>query len=645
MDILNLIDSQGKKVIIGSKVGTGGEGAVFDVPSRGSDVVAKIYHTSLTSEKVTKLQDMVSLANDSILGIAAWPSEVILESETQRVVGFLMQKVQNNFPIHHLYNPSHRKKDHPDLDWSFLVSVARNTAAAFSCIHKNGHIIGDVNPNLLFVAKNSIVKIIDCDSFQISCKDNLYLCEVGVPHFTPPELQTVKSFRGVTRTQDHDYFGLSLLIFHLLFMGRHPFAGVFKGIGDMPIEKAILNFGYAFGQNSSTKLMSPPPKSLPIQVLPNLIIELFEKSFGGGSLQNIKRPTANEWVASLDTLLKNIKKCNINETHKFSNHLDSCPWCAQEINTGNIFFLSSEKINLLSAFDISRSWQDILNVKSPPEAPTLSIKPSNLIPKPLPEFLIKEIQKTWVKKFLTVVMIIIVYLNAPIFIFYISLVLGWFLFKRTYDDSNVRDQRNKSLSIAKGNLDALKDQWLIEATPHLFNIKLNDLKEAKRKLPSIDIDRQKELTALQNRIREMQLQKYLSNYIIENENIHGIGPVRQQTLAAYGILTAADIVENEIIGLYGFGENLTLELIIWRDSLINEFVFDGKKGVDPADVNAVNHRFNVMRKKYELVLLEGAKDLKSIVAKIIASRKNLAEPLTQAYREFYQAELDVSLLN
>ena len=44
---------------------------------------------------------------------------------------------------------------------------------------------------------------------------------------------------------DHDRFGLAVLIFHLLMMGRHPFSGVYLDKGDMPLEKAIREGRFA----------------------------------------------------------------------------------------------------------------------------------------------------------------------------------------------------------------------------------------------------------------------------------------------------------------------------------------------------------------------------------------------------------------
>ncbi len=119
-----------------------------------------------------------------------------------------MAKVVNREPIHKLYSPAHRKQDFPKAAWDFLLYVARNTAAAFSTLHAQGHVIGDVNQGNVVVGADSKVTLIDCDSFQIRASNTLHLCEVGVPHFTPPELQGTSSFASTQRTENHDNFGL-----------------------------------------------------------------------------------------------------------------------------------------------------------------------------------------------------------------------------------------------------------------------------------------------------------------------------------------------------------------------------------------------------------------------------------------------------
>ena len=131
----------------------------------------------------------------------------------------------------------------------------------------SGYIVGDVNEGNILVTRKACVQFIDCDSFQVTKKDKTYYCEVGVAQFTPPEIQNSDNFR-MKRTQNHDNFGLAILVFHLLFMGRHPFSGVYKGAQDMSLEKAIARYRFAFGKNAHLKSIVPPPDSVDLSIVP-----------------------------------------------------------------------------------------------------------------------------------------------------------------------------------------------------------------------------------------------------------------------------------------------------------------------------------------------------------------------------------------
>jgi DNA-binding helix-hairpin-helix protein with protein kinase domain len=128
----------------------------------------KIYHQPLPLEKQEKLRAMVQGSDDALTKIAAWPTMTLHAGRNGPVCGFLMPKVVGYEPIHHLYSPAHRKRLFPKADWAFLLQAARNLAAAFEAIHRCGHIIGDVNQGNVVIAPNALVKLIDCDSFQIT---------------------------------------------------------------------------------------------------------------------------------------------------------------------------------------------------------------------------------------------------------------------------------------------------------------------------------------------------------------------------------------------------------------------------------------------------------------------------------------------
>jgi DNA-binding helix-hairpin-helix protein with protein kinase domain len=220
------VTGTGKTIEIGLELGKGGEGSAYEVPA-DHHWVAKLYneHHQPDALKQAKLRYMAAMADQELLSYAAWPQETLHETAHGPVVGFLMPKISGRVPIHMLYSPAHRRQEYPQAAWDFLLFAARNTAAAFDAIHQHGHVLGDVNQGNVLVGADSKVFLIDTDSFQINANGTIHLCKVGVAHFTPPELQGVASFDRVPRTSNHDNFGLALLIFHLLFGGRHPYSG------------------------------------------------------------------------------------------------------------------------------------------------------------------------------------------------------------------------------------------------------------------------------------------------------------------------------------------------------------------------------------------------------------------------------------
>jgi DNA-binding helix-hairpin-helix protein with protein kinase domain len=305
MAAISLKSSSGR-IALGRELGRGGEGSVYDVAGR-TDLVAKVYHRSPSSEKTQKLLLMPKMAVPQLLALTAWPIDVLQAADGQ-VSGFLMQKVDGYKDVHALYGPKSRRAEFPGANWRHLIRGATNVARAFAVLHEFGCVIGDVNHGGIRVRSDMTVKLIDCDSFQIQANGRTLFCEVGVENFTPPELQG-KPFTGVVRTPNHDNFGLAVLVFYLLMIGRHPFAGRYSGRGEMPIEKAITEYRYAYGRNARASLMEPPPFAPTALVATGDIAELWERAFSQQAGQSGSRPAAKEWVARLKSLEDSATRC------------------------------------------------------------------------------------------------------------------------------------------------------------------------------------------------------------------------------------------------------------------------------------------------------------------------------------------------
>jgi DNA-binding helix-hairpin-helix protein with protein kinase domain len=606
----DLLDSRGRPVALGKRLGTGGEGTVYEVDAMGLDAVAKVYHESLTHEKQAKLRGMVKGCNESLKRIAAWPFEILQQTEGSGICGLLMPKLLGYEPIHHLYSPAHRKQRYPDKDWEFLVNTARNMAAAFETIHLHGHVIGDVNPNLVFFASNSIVKLIDCDSFQVDVDGQVYLCEVGVPHFTPPELQQYESFRGIRRTKNHDNFGLALLIFHILLMGRHPFSGIFGDQGFIPIEKSIEQYHYTFGSDAAGKRITPPPNSVTPAILPESVAQLFERAFSQRGSQPDYRPTAREWMNELDLLKTRIVTCAQDPSHKYYGRLSVCPWCWQEQQSGIYFFLSFEASTVsVGGFNIEQAWQHIRAVESPGPAPSIDTLTVTVTPRPLPPDLI-----------------------------------GFFASLKPWKMSAEKLRRQEALEAAQRRLRILKKEWEDNASDAGFQAKIEELSsfrlEYQRLADQMAIERQK----LQQNLRESQLQRFLSRFFLDNQYIPGLGSAQKASLASFGIETAADINRYNILRLKRLGERITNDLLEWRTGLENQFVFDPALGVDPADIAVVSQRFAKRRKQIESELLSGPEKLNLLRDQALQNRSQMLPVIRSVAQQLVQAEADLALM-
>ena len=256
-----------------------------------------------------------------------FPLEIVHTADGQ-FAGFTMRRVIGHQPIHELIATGSRREHFPKADYRFLLHVALNVARVVASVHAAGVVIGDINSAGFLVAQNGTVTLIDADSFQVGT----HRCRVGMPEFTPPELQGMP-FGTIDRTAEHDAFGLAVILFQLLALGRHPYAGVVRG-RPAPLEQAIVQGRFAYSL-LRTVGATPPPGALRLDDLPRLIRLLFERAFAG---RGRSRPSAAEWVNALDGLAPRLTPCPHISNHYVPQEDAPCPWCRIERETGRPIF-------------------------------------------------------------------------------------------------------------------------------------------------------------------------------------------------------------------------------------------------------------------------------------------------------------------
>jgi DNA-binding helix-hairpin-helix protein with protein kinase domain len=635
-----LFDDQGRRVGLGAELGHGGEATVYSVDGQ-PELVAKIYHQPPGAEKTEKLTQMVKLQSERLLAFSAWPVGTLFIARNRSMAGFLMKNVSRFKDIHLLYNPKSRTREFPPkANWRFLIHTASNVARAFAAVHDFGHVIGDVNQSNVRVSpETAVVSLVDCDSFQISTNGKIYPCEVGVPLYTPPELQDTE-FREVLRTPNHDNFGLAVLLFHLLFMGRHPFAGKFLGTGEMPIEKAIAEQRFAFARDAQRTQMLPPPACITLAHLPQEIGDLFISAFGpdgpGGG-----RPEGRRWIAELDALASRLIVCSNNKAHLFFNGLSSCPWCSIE-SSGVLLFVDYTIVDTATGFSIELIWARILAVPSPGAGNLPSML--TYISAVEPSSHAKAAARKRRYRIAAVVVGVVaafgfVVFSPDGFAYMYFLGLGVFLLKKFFD-SDAPEEFGQAARAAEGRLRDLQYSWQREASGDDFNAKLDQLRtltEEYRKLPE---RRKQKVRELQRALYEIQLRRYLEQFDIASADIPHIKEGRKAMLSAYGIDDASAVARSALEAVPGFGQFLIIQLITWRQSLEATFKFNPSRGIDPADMQRVDHEIAKRRAEIEALLAKGPSELNDLRRRIMAARGRLQDQLEKALMEVAQAQAD-----
>jgi DNA-binding helix-hairpin-helix protein with protein kinase domain len=614
-----LYDQEGRPVILGSELGKGGEGSVFAVDDAPA-LAAKVYHQPIDPLKAEKLAAMVHQQSEGLLKVAAWPVGILTRSLGGRPAGLLMPKVSGYKPVHLLYGPKSRLAEFPHVTWAFLVHAAGNLARALAVLHAAGTVVGDINHGNVLVSSSAVIKLIDCDSFQIQAGERRYLCEVGVPTHTPPELQG-HNLRTVTRTPNHDAFGLAVVIFQLLFLGRHPFSGTFLGRGDMPLEKAIRELRFAYGRYAEAHKMRQPPHTPLLDAASPAVAALFEQAFSPGSAKDGARPLPREWVEALEGLP--LRACERRKVHVFAEALESCPWCLIEITTGTLLFKGADaETALQEAFDVAAAWSRIQEVPSPIPSP-------ESLADPQPPAYYSAVLRGGVKKIFYLILSFLA--GLAMFSNEGLLWLGTALTLGTGPTALVCLAKLAAALSAQRRLGKLRETWQhhapLDSSFDLLLQRLDHDVKAYLDLPALEKRRTDELT---EGLRKRLLEQYLDSYRLDGSGLEGLTPGVLATLQSHGVETAADAIAMNLLKVPGLGQALMDRLRGWRRDREAGFVFDASQGIGPDDRSAVSETIARIRKDLEQDLLAGPDRLRKAADNLLQRRGGLLPRLTAA---------------
>ncbi|MGE2717389.1 hypothetical protein ACQI4L_25300 [Mycolicibacterium litorale] len=327
----------GERVDLGPVLARAGEGTVYGVVHR-PELAAKVFHPTLRGlpDKLDKVAAMIASpprgrVQPNGVVVLTWPSALLFDGD--RPIGFVMPRVDTatSVEIHTMSNPTNRLDPAPTapqwtrrVTWEHLVNTAANLCLAVQVVHRVDAVIGDFQERNILVSDTTEVTLVDCDSMQFTDHaGRRFLCAVGRPEFTAPELSGV-DLRVDPREQPSDLFALAVHIHQLLMAGNHPFLrGTWTGGGRQPDALALARSGsWAGGPDSP---LQTHPLAPPLSFLPGDIQRLFVRAFTDGATDPWARPSAGEWR---DHLLRIRPVDCASGAHRIPSTTRMCPWCA-----------------------------------------------------------------------------------------------------------------------------------------------------------------------------------------------------------------------------------------------------------------------------------------------------------------------------
>jgi DNA-binding helix-hairpin-helix protein with protein kinase domain len=475
----------------------------------------------------------------------------------------------------------------------------------------------------------------------------VFICEVGVGHFTPPELQGISGFAGVKRTAQHDVFGLALLIFHLLFGGRHPYSGVplTQDVGNA-LEEDIKKLRFAYSRDAQQRGIAPPPRSIPISLVPANVEGMFRYAFTEPGVKG-QRPTAATWVTALDGVLCDLQRCESSTLHCYPKHLPSCPWCELD-NSGVVFFIDLAPPPLASAvFDIAKVWSQIEAFTCPPALPP-PVQAAPVAPRPLPTSANRKGEVVVYRAFILAAALglsLAVPSLCVVFLFAALIGCGAIGSLGETERRAERMKREAALKDAMSAMAAAEANTRLASGIDAFTARKQRLLVLRNEYVALASVEQKEIAALQSTAQARQLQKFLETFFIEDAGISGVGPAKKAALQSFGIETAADVEWSRVHAVKGFGRVLTAAVMGWRKQCEKRFRFDPQRAVSQADVDAVKAKCAHRRKQLEIELAKGPNELWSIQQQGQTKISVFQARLTTAATHLAQARADMTVFS
>lgn len=273
-----------------SQLGSGGEGNVFLLEE---NTALKIFNSKVDLELKNKKIDAL-FSKKKVPECFCVPTMKVY-TDKGTLAGYTMKLAQGEIMQWSVFSRKGLLARFPEWTRSNLARLAINLLTKIEMLRNEKILIGDINPYNIIINNEDDIYFIDIDSYQI---DNMP-CTVGLPLFTPPELQGA-NFRKILRTAYNENFSLGTLLFMIFLPGKNPFEYV--GGSDLINNIKDQNFSYPLGDEDNLRA----PKGIWEFIWNDLNYELRRAFYN--VFKNVQRLTIKQWIKVIDSYYNDLEK-------------------------------------------------------------------------------------------------------------------------------------------------------------------------------------------------------------------------------------------------------------------------------------------------------------------------------------------------
>ncbi|MCL2185141.1 MAG: hypothetical protein FWB86_04700 [Treponema sp.] len=333
-----------KEVVVGKKLGEGGQGAVYMVDYDGKKKALKWY----SGKKIANPKKFYENLENNIekgrpTSAFLWP-EAITEKEGE-AFGYIMdlrQQEYEDFPKFLIGRVGFKSI-------TAMANASLQITAAFRALHQKGYNYQDLNDGNFFInPQNGNVLICDNDNVSASGKSSGI---AGKARYMAPEIVV----SGSKPDDLTDAFSLSVILF-LLWVNNHPLEGksACPPCMDAKAEKRI------YGENPVFIWDPTDDSNRPVQgihkgavvrwpFLPKYVQDLFKKAFSKEVMKDPnKRVLEQEWLRTFIRMRTEVFQCPSCKNIYFADPVDPNPCPETKCGKKNVFpmYLKTPRYNV-----------------------------------------------------------------------------------------------------------------------------------------------------------------------------------------------------------------------------------------------------------------------------------------------------------